>query len=370
MVRKLSGKSIRKIIKEISEHIRPTSMYIYGSYIRLDSKEDSDIDIIIVLDRDFVNFNWLRNFTEKYGFLGLTILTEDEIKNGAHASFNSFYFINLLFSSIHIYGKDILLKEFSKFPDFNSALWRVQCILQRIKNVLSNNNKLHEELYWFKKLNHWLYLVISEFLFFTKGYYNPNLDQIKEKFEKEFFKLNINNLEDLYNVLSKIKQMYLNYPSRIVRIRPGAFVLIKNRANEYLMLERSDGRGFEFIKGGVEVGESFRDAALREVKEEIGIKLSSNDLIELPVTLSFQFPLREGYEIRIYKGFLVIIDNIDTNSLTLDKFFSSVKFMKISELLNVMSFPEYYRAVKEADELLRKKLNLILYLNKIRSEFE
>ncbi len=365
-MKEICAKEVRKIVNELVKRVRPKSVYIYGSYIRTDAKKDSDIDMLLILDKDQVNFNWLRSFTEKHSFLDLNILTEDEIKNGAHASFNSFYFINLLFSSIHVYGKDILLKEFTKFPDFNSALWRVQCILQRMRNILSNKSKSQEESYWFEKLNHWLYPVISEFLFFVRGYYNPNLLQTKKRFEEEFFELNIENLEDIYNVFSRIKKMYLDQVYKHVRIRPGVFVLIRDKTDKYLMLERSDGRGFEFIKGGVELGESFEDTALREIEEEIGIKVSLNDLVELPAALSFQFPLKEGYEIRIYKGFLIIRNNIDTNTLTLDKFFSSAKLMKLSEIPKVISFPEYYKAMKEVNHLLREKFDLILNMNEIK----
>ena len=204
-MKKIETEEIVKILNEIVKHVQPKSIYIYGNWIRMDSEKDSDIDILLILNKNQLNFSWLRRFSEKYRFLDLTILTEDEIKNGAHASFNSFYFINLLFSSILVYGKDILLKEFTNFSNFNSALWRVQCILQRIRNILSNQSKSYEEFYWFKKLSRWLYLVTSEFLFFIKGYYNPNLFQTKNKFEELFFELNVNNLEDLYNIFSKIK---------------------------------------------------------------------------------------------------------------------------------------------------------------------
>ena len=357
-MKEMRAKEVRKIINELVKRVRPKSVYIYGSYIRTDAKKDSDIDMLLVLDRDRVNFKWLRSFTEKHGFLDLNILTEDEIKNGAHASFNSFYFINLLFSSIHVYGKDILLKEFTKFPDFNSALWRVQCILQRMRNILSNKSKSQEESYWFEKLNHWLYLVISEFLFFVRGYYNPNLLQTKKRFEEEFFELNIGNLEDIYRVFSRIRKMYSDQVCKHVRIRPGVFVLIKDGVGRYLMLERSDGRGFEFVKGGVEPGESFKTAALREVREEVGMKLSSNDLIELPVALSFRFPLREGYELRIYKGFLTV-GEVDPGSLTLDRFFSSAELMEPDEIAASISFPEYLGALKETEELIGKRPEVI-----------
>jgi len=143
-------------------------------------------------------------------------------------------------------------------------------------------------------------------------------------------------------------------PYQHIRIRPGVFVLIRDKMGRYLMLERSDGHGFEFVKGGAEVGESFEDAALREIKEEIGMRVTPNNLIELPVTLSFRFPLKEGYEIRIYKGFLIIMEKIDLEELVLDKFFSSAKLMHLDEASKLISFPEYYKVMKEVEELSKK----------------
>ncbi|NOZ81843.1 MAG: NUDIX hydrolase, partial [Candidatus Micrarchaeota archaeon] len=338
---------------ELVECVRPVSVYVYGSWI----DSESDMSILLGVNEEHLNFKWLKSFAERYGLLDITVLTQDEIKTGVFSPF-----VFMLFSSIRVYGKD-LLKEFTEFPDFASALRRVRCILQRIRNILSKSN---EESYWLEKFTHWLYLVISEFLFFTKGYFNPNLLQTKNKFEDEFFELNINNLEDLYDVFSRIKELYLNHPHQHIRIRPGIFVLIRDKAGRYLMLERSDGRGFEFIKGGVELGESFEDAALREIEEEIGIKASPRELIELPVALSFQFPLKEGCETRIYKGFLIIRDNIDVDTLKLDKFFSSAKLMKLDELSKFVSFPDYYETIKKADELLRKKIDLVLDINEIK----
>jgi 8-oxo-dGTP pyrophosphatase MutT (NUDIX family)/predicted nucleotidyltransferase len=356
---------ITDIINELANNIKPKSIYLYGSSIRVDSTKNSDIDILIVSNKDEIKFEFLQKFTKKYPALDLTILTEDEIRNSAHASFNSFYYMNLLFSSIHIYGQDILLKEISKFPELNSGLWRVQCIMQRIRNILVNTNKQKEEKFWFEKFNHWLYLVISEVLFLTKGIYTPSLFDAKKIFEKYFFKIKIKNLNNMYKIFSKIKHIYLEYPYQNIRIRPGVFVLIKNDKNEYLMLERRDGRGFEFVKGGVKYGEDFKTAAIREVEEELGININARKFLQLPVALSFKFPLEKGYEIRIYKGFLIVKNKIDLSKLKLNKFFSSAKLMHLKDAVRFISFLEYREVIEKIEDLMKKKSELIFYLNKI-----
>ena len=363
-MKRVSAEEIGNIVEKIVRDARPKSVYAYGSWIGAWSEKDSDIRMLLVSRDSKTDFALLKTLAEKYTPLNLTILTEDEIKNGAHPSFNSFCYIDLLFSSILLYGRDVLAKEFSKFPDVDSALWRVQCILQRIRNVLSNKNKSDEALN-FEKLNRWLRLVVSEFLFLTKGYFDPNPSGAKKKFEESFFKLDASTLEDFYDIFCRIKKMYLARRHQRVKIRPGVFVLFRNDSGKYLVLERSDGQGFEFVKGGVNAGEDFIDAAAREVREEIGLRVTPGEIIQLPVVLSFRFPLKEGYEIRIYKGFL-ITKNLDPGALRFERFFRKARFMGLDEISRVISAPEYYRIVKEADSLLHEKFGLILGLNRIK----
>ena len=340
------NKNLSLIVKKLISILNPISIYLYGNSIRSDSKDSSDIDILIIMKDDKIDFEKLKELTEENPCLDLTIITIDEIRNGAHASFNSFYYINLLFSSILLYGEDILIKEFEKYPNFNSAVWRVQCIMQRIRNTIANKRKENEIKYWFDKFNHWLYLVMSEFLFFTKGYYNPNLEEAKHKFESLFFNIKVDDTKDLYSTFSRIKELYLKNFHRNIRVRPGVFAIIKQN-NKYILFQRRDGKGFEFVKGGVEEGEDFSDAAIRELKEEIGINVNKKDLIQTPVTLSFKYPLKDGYEIRIYKGFIL---NKKLKNFKFGDFFKSVKTFDIDEIRNVITFSEYYESILKIKE--------------------
>ena len=55
--------------------------------------------------------------------------------------------------------------------------------------------------------------------------------------------------------------------------RSAGFVVFRKHAGKrsYLLLEHKDGR-WDFPKGGVERGETTKDAAIRELREETGIK--------------------------------------------------------------------------------------------------
>ena len=191
---------------------------------------------------------------------------------------------------------------------------------------------------------------MSEFLFFTKGYYNPNLKEVKHKFENLFFKVKINNIKDLYSTFSRIKKLYLENFHKHVRVRPGVFVITKQN-NKYTLFQRRDGKGFEFVKGGVEEGEDFSDAAIRELKEEIGVNVDKKDLIQTPITLSFKYPLKDGYKIRIYKGFIL---NKKLKNFKFGDFFKFAKVFNVDEIKNVITFPEYYEAILKIEEFFIK----------------
>lgn len=62
-------------------------------------------------------------------------------------------------------------------------------------------------------------------------------------------------------------------------IRPSASAVIFDRRGRILLQQRSDGGQWGLPGGGVEIGESVADAAVREVREETGLRVTVRRLI-------------------------------------------------------------------------------------------
>ena len=60
------------------------------------------------------------------------------------------------------------------------------------------------------------------------------------------------------------------------KYRPNVAVIVINSFGKVLWCQRIEHDGWQFPQGGIDQGETPREAALREVKEEVG--LGSNDI--------------------------------------------------------------------------------------------
>lgn len=101
--------------------------------------------------------------------------------------------------------------------------------------------------------------------------------------------------------------------------------------------------GYQNITGSVEKGEDFKQAAYRELQEEIGIKAELTD-----INLTFNFQDRWGFEV-VEKVFLCPLKNIPRITLSEEhQSFKWVPFDKVTP--GDFVFPSNYEAFKKALE--------------------
>ena len=68
-------------------------------------------------------------------------------------------------------------------------------------------------------------------------------------------------------------------PTRAIGIRPAVSAVIFDRRGRLLLQQRSDGGQWGLPGGSVEIGESVREAVVREVLEETGLTVAARRLV-------------------------------------------------------------------------------------------
>ncbi len=68
-------------------------------------------------------------------------------------------------------------------------------------------------------------------------------------------------------------------PTRAIGIRPAVSAVIFDRRGRLLLQQRSDGGQWGLPGGSVEIGESVREAVVREVREETGLTVATRRLV-------------------------------------------------------------------------------------------
>ena len=75
--------------------------------------------------------------------------------------------------------------------------------------------------------------------------------------------------------------MYIDQSRAMPKYRPNVAAIIMNRDGEVLICERkNNARAWQFPQGGVDKGETLKEALYREVWEEVGLKSKFYDVVD------------------------------------------------------------------------------------------
>jgi 8-oxo-dGTP pyrophosphatase MutT (NUDIX family) len=127
----------------------------------------------------------------------------------------------------------------------------------------------------------------------------PNKAQNYKQIDAEAFELKIlytwilNHKSKLFYVICNDAKAFLKTVTKNVLLIKAAGGLVKNEYNEYLFIYRNG--KWDIPKGKIEKQEGIKDAAVREVQEECGIKVSR-----------LQERICKTYHSYIYKGDVVL----------------------------------------------------------------
>ena len=128
-------------------------------------------------------------------------------------------------------------------------------------------------------------------------------------------------------------------------------IFIENNSGKFLIQKTSSekGGGFSSTGGHVNSGETPLEAIKREVKEELGVNIDNDKIVEYGYLL-FDMPLRYLY----YLKKDILIDNIKVQ----DSEVEDVKYMSIHEINNLISSGKMLKSHSILFNELMKKRNM------------
>jgi 8-oxo-dGTP pyrophosphatase MutT (NUDIX family) len=139
-------------------------------------------------------------------------------------------------------------------------------------------------------------------------------------------------------------------------ILPGSVVIIVNDKEEILLLHRKDG-GWGLPGGLMELGESFEETAIREVKEETGLDIEG--LTQLHVFSGADHYLQTPNGDELYAVTAVYTADTVKGSLTIDRNESydfryfAADHLPTGTLARAQKYINYYLAEKEKSRAFR-----------------
>ncbi len=340
---------VGEIKKIIEQHLKNEdfliSLYLYGSILRDDYKQNvSDIDVLMIV-KDYADINKIKQKINEINILynnlrlEFTVITEYEFYNGFHPGWSKYFFVALKHSNIFVCGRDII-DELNFEIDFDSIYKKTIWLCQRLRNIVLNNIKQKEIEFWDRKYDKWIKIIVSEILY-MRGIYEPSLQSSLLKFRQLYpsVYINLDNNEAKYQTLQSLEN-FLIALRKNERIRQGVIVILKKyNKEEFLLLQSKDEwKGWEPIKGGIEINETIEDAVRREIYEEIGIKdIEIKKIFPFKVTLSMISD--RGLEKRVYTP--VLVEYNDKSKIRLENKFIKADAFAMKDIVKKLKWPAY-----------------------------
>jgi len=148
---------------------------------------------------------------------------------------------------------------------------------------------------------------------------------------------------------------------KIIEISSGG-VIFKRRDHsfEVALISKKKGKVWCLPKGHVEEGESLKETAVREVREETGL---SGEVVERigDVIYWYSNKSKEGELIKIFKRvYFFLLKYVDGETGNHDFEVENAQWFKIEEARKILSYKNERDIMKKAEKILKKNLNSLL----------
>ncbi len=126
------------------------------------------------------------------------------------------------------------------------------------------------------------------------------------------------------------------------------YVKSDGKPDYLLVLHNGPYKYWAFPKGRQNSGESYKETAIRELKEETGV--SNFKILKRLISDSIYFPKRGTKT--IIKKVVFFLVRFYTKDITLSAEHVSWKWVSFEKALEMLSFDDYIRVLKESNELI------------------
>ena len=227
----------------------------------------------------------------------------------------------------------------SSYPDYQSEPAHVHSIATEYQYMISGWTEYMDvdtdEVYSFKKGDFYAIETGTAYSQRVKAGTNILFIKVPSVNDKKLVDIRDDQLEWLNEKLKTIRTDYYHRKDAPTAnsIKPAAAVAIMNSKNELLMLHRKDNKKWTLPGGTMEFGESLTECALREVREECGLKVDIKDIIGTYTDPNIRVEYSDG-EIR--QEFTIVYYGIVTNyDVTLDEESSQYQWVSLEYLSNI-----------------------------------